>query len=314
MYYPYPDPMVDFAFPVDRSLKAEDFFRTTYDDHMRRLQEVLNPEDYRHFVENSNLNLIIYPVDPIDEKTFEWFAQARTRKMKELPPLLARIHPGSPHMYWRHLWMGGDSPYELVDYPLEYRSIDTKKVTFLPLDTLGTQLVVTQRETKKPTTESPEKKGTTYCGDVKTLWAKDYEAGLAGNFQKCRDLYLQQTKLGRRLFGASHDRFKPQEMPTEIAVAARHEPDDPFISIGETLREKLAQLREEDESLKKQSAEIKMLPAIRSDGSKEASLEMEASEWRLNYLTQQLEAAKKNYFEKEQELYRIQKVPFIRDK
>lgn len=306
MYYPYPDDMVSFAFPVDPAFTA-DVFRKTYDAHMDRLAKVMEKDDYRRFVDNPALNLIIYPEDSLGEETFRWFAQAQAhRALTASLPLVARIHPGSPHMYWRHLWMGDSNhPYDLVEYPLAYHEV--KNATFLPLDALGTQLVVAAREAKINIKHTGKK--IPYCGDVQPLWVEEYEAGLAGNFQKCRELYLQQTSLGRRLFGHQVVARGAQE----IAAPVKHGTD-----IGETLRATLDELKLADESLRKEVKETKQLTedfsletiSRMAGGSKDLELELAAAEWRLNHLAQQLEATKKNYFAKEQELYRIQKSYF----
>lgn len=345
VYFPYPDPMVDFAFLMvmpGQELKMQlDHLYVTYEEYLNRLQKTMDEKDYQNFVTNEKLNLIIYPVAPMEEQVFRWFALAQalaqltsataakaggSGDVAKRMPLVPRIHPGSPHMYWRNLWTDADAHYELVDHPLTYHNV--KNPILLPLDdSLDTQLVVSastlstrQVESKVAQTSIPL--SNVYCGDVKVQWENEYKAGRAGNFSRCRELYHQQTDLGRRLFGKDF-KFAVQEMSAEMTVAARHEVYNPYISIGEVLLEKLDELEAADEELKKEEEETEKFirdfstettMGVFDDDQKDLELEDAALEWQLKKLTEELKMAKKNYFEKEKELYKIQKLPFIRNK
>jgi hypothetical protein len=321
-YFPYPDSMIDFAFPlrllaplIGKPKLQNEYWSGTLPKFSHELDRILTADVVNTFKNNLNQYMIVYPA--VGQELFQWIAelQAWHQITGADTNFFSRIHPGSPHMYWRNLWAGAGS-YEITDLAPAYHKVSNARL--YPLgDNLGTQLVFHIHDSSVTSDEIAAQNASVfsprvYCGDVQAEWENSYIKAEAGTFEKCRQLYENQIDLGRRMFKG--ERFIPQEMPAEISAAAKHDEHTPIISPLEALTEELKMLQSIINEEMKDYVEVNQLATSMSNASYLTSLEFDndALQKYLDILKNRLDKTKKNYQDAKKKLFKLQKVPFLR--
>lgn len=138
-YSPFIDEMVPFAYNFKSAIPGQIPSTNITEQEVNEFERkflALFPEEKRgrEILQDSKNRIIVYP--SVEDKSNERFhlaakvqyiIQVENKWNSNFPNWLKRVHPGSPHMYWRHLWlMGSDlsnANTNVVDIEIQNRAI-----------------------------------------------------------------------------------------------------------------------------------------------------------------------------------------------
>lgn len=326
-FFPYPDPVVRTAYKLPLYNTSIDKFRN--DVIFNQLLPLLSryyESAYTTLTTDSKKNMIIFPISSSLRKVpkilfdaigqYQYLIHSNDKPENEVfksecfgpECLLGRIHLGSPHLFFRYI----SNIRKLASDPIDYQLTDTPPSYYFkdqtatgrdlaPLDSDDNMLIFSPRtsSTSQPLREDDSynpQTGGVYCGDYQQNWELAYSRGHSGSFEKCLDLYNRQMN---SLLASSPSLFtSPSTGSTSQVIGLNTE--------AKNLNQEIIELSNALRSLQN-------LQSTLPNNLSTINLDIESLKRKQQIIRDQLKDAKDRYHEAEQELYRLQFIPFSRN-